>query len=66
MTQPSSRSYDTAVVELLRHDPAFADDYLSAALDEADQPGGHEALMAVLRHIAEVCRRPPARFAEDL
>lgn len=30
-----------------------ADEYLSAALDEADQPGRCEALQAALRHIAE-------------
>ena len=45
----TSRPHDDAVVELLHEDPAFADEYLSAALDEADQPGGREAL----RHIAE-------------
>ncbi len=49
-----SRPHDDAVVELLRDDPAFTDEYLSAALDEADQPGGREALLAALRHIAEV------------
>jgi len=40
------RPHDDAVAELLREDPAFADEYLSAALDEADQPGGREALLA--------------------
>lgn len=49
----ASRPHADAVVELLRDDPAFADEYLSAALDEADQPGGREALLAALRHIAE-------------
>ncbi len=49
----ASRPHDDAVVELLREDSAFADEYLSAALDEADQPGGREALLAALRHIAE-------------
>ncbi len=47
------RPHDDAVAKLLREDPAFADEYLSAALDEADQPGGREALLAALRHIAE-------------
>ena len=41
------------MVELLRQDPAFADKYLTAALDEADQPGGREALLSALRQIAE-------------
>ena len=47
------RPHDDAVLELLREDPAFADEYLSAALEEAGQPGGREALLAALRHIAE-------------
>ena len=49
----SSRPHDDAVVELLRGDPAFADEYLAAALDEADHAGGREALLAALRHVAE-------------
>ena len=49
----ASRPHDEAVIELLHEDPAFAHEYLTAALDEADQPGGREALLAALRHIAE-------------
>ncbi|MGV8891704.1 MAG: addiction module antidote protein [Burkholderiaceae bacterium] len=49
----TSRPLDDAVVELLREDPSFADEYLAAALDEADQPGGQAALLAALRHVAE-------------
>ncbi len=49
----ASRPHDEAVIELLHEDPAFADEYLSAALDEAGLPGGREALLAALRHIAE-------------
>lgn len=49
----TSRPHDNAVVELLREDPDFADQYLAAALDEADQPGGRAALLAALRHLAE-------------
>ena len=49
----SSRPHDEVVVELLQNDPAFADEYLTAALDEANQPGGRESLLAALRHIAE-------------
>ncbi len=49
----TSRPHGEAMVELLRQDPAFADDYLSVALDEADQPGGREALLSALRHVAE-------------
>ncbi|MBY0453843.1 MAG: putative addiction module antidote protein [Burkholderiaceae bacterium] len=50
---PASRPHDAAVVELLKADPDFATEYLAAALDEADQPGGQVALLAALRHVAE-------------
>ena len=49
----ASRPHDEAVVELLREDPAFADEYLAVALEEADEPGGQEALLRALRHVAE-------------
>lgn len=49
----ASRPHDEAVVELLREDPAFADEYLAVALEEADEPGGQEALLWALRHVAE-------------
>ena len=52
-TQAVSRSHDDAVVELLRADPAFANEYLAVALEEAQEPGGQAALLAALRHIAE-------------
>ena len=48
-----SRPHDETVVELLRDDPSFADEYLAAALDEVNQEGGREALLAALRHVAE-------------
>ncbi|WP_293225028.1 addiction module antidote protein [Ottowia sp.] len=51
--QPASRPHDEAVVELLRTDPDFANDYLAAAMDEAGEPGGQAALLAALRHVAE-------------
>lgn len=49
----ASRPHDDAVLELLREDPAFSSEYLSTALDESNQPGGREALLSALRHIAE-------------
>ena len=49
----ASRPHDEAVVELLRDDPEFAGAYLSAALEEADEPGGRAALLAALRQVAE-------------
>ncbi|MBS0507271.1 MAG: putative addiction module antidote protein [Proteobacteria bacterium] len=51
--QPASRTHDEAVIELLRAEPDFANEYLAAALDEADEPGGQVALLAALRHVAE-------------
>ena len=53
MNAPANRPHDEAVVELLKADPAFADEYLAAALDEVSEPGGHVALLAALRQIAE-------------
>lgn len=52
-TQPASRPHDAAVVELLKADPDFANEYLAAALEEAGEPGGQTALLAALRHVAE-------------
>lgn len=51
--QPASRSHDATVVDMLRADPDFANEYLAAALEEADEPGGQAALLAALRHVAE-------------
>ena len=50
---PADRPHHAAVVDMLKADPEFADAYLAAALEEADQPGGQAALLAALRHIAE-------------
>ena len=49
----ASRPHDEAIIDLLREDPAFANEYLAAAMEEADQAGGREALLAALRHVAE-------------
>ena len=51
--QPASRPHDAAVVELLKADPDFANEYLAAALEESDEPGGQAALLAALRHVAK-------------
>jgi len=50
---PTSRPHDETVIDMLRDDPEFVDEYLSAALDEIDQPDGQAALLAALRHVAE-------------
>lgn len=49
----ASRPHAEAVIELLRADPAFADEYLQAVLAQADEEGGREALLSALRHVAE-------------
>lgn len=49
----TSRLHDEAVVELLREDPIFAAEYLAAAMEEANQDGGYEALLAASRHVTE-------------
>lgn len=51
--RPSSRPHDVAVVGLLKDDPEFASVYLAAALEESGEPGGQQALLSALRHIAE-------------
>ena len=53
MTTVASRSHDAAVVEMLKADPEFANEYLAVALEENDQPGGQQAMLTALRHIAE-------------
>jgi probable addiction module antidote protein len=49
----ASRSHDEWVIELLREDRSFVDEYLAAAMEESNQDGGCEALLAALRHVAE-------------
>lgn len=49
----ASRPHDETMVELLREDPAFADEYLAASLEAVDEPGGQEALLMALRQVAQ-------------
>ena len=49
----TSRSHDEAVVELLREDPTFADEYLAAAIDEINQDGGRQVLLSAMFHVAK-------------
>ena len=53
MNAPRDVSHDETVIAMLKADPDFANEYLAAALDESDLPGGHTALLAALRHIAQ-------------
>jgi probable addiction module antidote protein len=49
----ASRPHDETMVELLRDDPAFADEYLAASLEAINEPGGQEALLMALRQVAQ-------------
>lgn len=49
----AARTNDAAMVELLREDPGFADEYLAVALEQVNDDGGREALLRALRHVAE-------------
>jgi probable addiction module antidote protein len=49
----ASRPHDDAMVELLREDATFADEYLAASLDAIDESGGREALLMALRQVAQ-------------
>ena len=50
MKHKPSISHDRAIVEELRDHPAFATEYLKAALEDAAEP---RCLLIVLRHLAE-------------
>ena len=47
------RPHDAAVVDMLKQESAFASVYLAAALEESGLPGGQQALLSALRHVAE-------------
>ena len=49
----TSRPHGDAIIDMLRDDPEFANEYLAVAMDEACLPGGQSALLAALRHVAE-------------
>lgn len=50
MKRKTSVSHDEVMVRRLRKDPAFAAEYLKAALDEEDDPG---VLLIALRRLAQ-------------
>jgi probable addiction module antidote protein len=52
MSRPD-RPHDETVIELMRDDPAFAQELLEACLESVDEPGGREALLSTLRCYAE-------------
>jgi probable addiction module antidote protein len=50
MKRKTSISHDSAIVEQLKADPAFAEEYLKAALEDTEEP---QVLLIALRHLAE-------------
>jgi probable addiction module antidote protein len=50
MKRKTSISHDAAIVEQLKADPAFAEEYLKAALEDTEKP---QVLLIALRHLAE-------------
>jgi probable addiction module antidote protein len=47
------KAHDTAVIEMLEKDPAFAAEYLRIAFEEMDEQGGEVAFLTALRHVVE-------------
>lgn len=52
MNRPD-RPHDETVIELMRDDPAFAQELLEECMASVDEPGGREALLSTLRCYAE-------------
>lgn len=50
MKRRTSSSHEEAIVRRLRQDPAFAGEYLKAALEDTDEP---RVLLIALRHLAQ-------------
>lgn len=46
-------NHDESVVEMLRNDAEFAEEYLHAAFEQLDEEGGEAAFLAALRHIVD-------------
>jgi probable addiction module antidote protein len=52
MTRPD-RPHEESIIELMREDPAYADELLAVAMEEVNEQGGREALLTALRCYAE-------------
>lgn len=50
MKRKPSISHDAAIVQELKDNPEFAEEYLKAALEDSDEP---KVLLIALRHLAE-------------
>jgi len=53
MNETRDVSHDETIIAMLKADPDFANEYLSASLDEVDLKGGRSALLSAMRHIAQ-------------
>lgn len=45
--------HEETIIELMREDPAYADELLAVAMEEINEQGGREALLTALRCYAE-------------
>ncbi|OLS59584.1 hypothetical protein [Pseudomonas putida] len=50
--------HEDSVLGMLRDDEDFALEYLAAALEEIDEPGGEEIFLLAIRRIAEARGEP--------
>ncbi|MDG9881709.1 MULTISPECIES: addiction module antidote protein [Pseudomonas] len=48
-----SRPHEDSVLDMLRDDEDFAIEYLAAALEEIDEPGGEDVFLLAIRRIVE-------------
>lgn len=48
-----SSNHDDSVIEMIRSDPGFAEEYFRAAFEELDQEGGEAGFLMALRHLVE-------------
>jgi hypothetical protein len=67
-----SRPHAESVIEKLRNDPGFVTEYLQAAINQASEEGGREALLSAVRHVADATAFDPwtadretAKLAQD-
>ncbi len=61
----AARPHEEAAVELLRSDPETINEYLRAALDGIDEPGGETAFLMALKHVA-LARGGIAKVASNI
>lgn len=45
-------SHEETTIEMLRRDPALADEYLRVSMEEIAEPGGEGAFLSALRQVA--------------